>query len=246
MKKISTIFILAFFAVTSVVNATLPKEIAISSRQQEERKVSNFNGIEVGGALKVYVKLGNTESLRLEGDSEAIAELITEVKDGILTIKPKKSQWKEWFKKFNNTKIVAYVTAKQINSLGLSGSGSIIAESPINTNKEFSAAISGSGSIKATVNAQSLSAAISGSGGLKIDGKAQSAQVAVSGSGSFQGREFSIDKLDAHVSGSGSVHANVNKSINAAISGSGGVTYTGNPATINKAVSGSGRVRKAD
>lgn len=222
-------------------------EIRISSSRllQDERQVSNFNEIEVGGSIRVYVKFGSTESLRLEGDKEAIADLITEVKNGKLTIKPKRAQWKDWFVKYKNPKIVAYITAKKLTALGVSGSGGIEVEGTITANN-FSAALSGSGSIKAAVNVQSFDGAISGSGNLNFTGKAKTASVAVSGSGGFNGKGLTVDNIDAHVSGSGSVGINVEKSINAAISGSGSVNYTGNPAKIDKAVSGSGRVRKAD
>ncbi|MCX2453192.1 DUF2807 domain-containing protein [Pedobacter sp. PLR] len=244
MKKLSLLLSFALLSLGLYSQANAAIRISATHLLDEERKVSNFTGIAVGGSLKVYVKLGNTESLRLEGDQEAIDQLITEVKDGTLSIRPKKSEWKQWFKKYGNTKVTAYITAKKLTSLAMSGSGSIEVEQTINTSS-LDVALSGSGNIKASVNAQNFEAAISGSGGMNISGKAKKAEIAVSGSGGFSGRAFSAEDVDAHVSGSGSVHIDVQKSLDAATSGSGSVNYTGNP-TVTKTASGSGRVRKSD
>lgn len=242
MKKFSLILTLAFFSLTAISKAEKPIRISASHLLDEERKVSNFSAIGIAGSLKVYVKIGNTESLRLEGDQEGIAELITEVKNGTLHIRPKKQNSNNWFGR-SNSKITAYITVKKLTSLAMSGSGSIEVENTINADK-FNAAVSGSGSIKATINAKSLEAAISGSGKLSFSGKAKKSDVAISGSGSFSGSSLSSDEVNAHISGSGNIYINAEKTINAAIGGSGNVNYTGNP-TVTKAIGGSGKVRKA-
>lgn len=244
MKKLSLLLTFALLSLGLHSQAKPAIRISASHLLDEERKVNNFTGIAIGGSVKAFVKLGNTESLRLEGDQEAINELITEVKDGTLSIKPKKAQWKEWFKKFGNAKVTAYITAKKLTSLAVAGSGSIEVEQAINAGS-FDVAISGSGNIRATVNAQNIEAAISGSGGLNISGKTKKAEVAISGSGNFSGKSLAADEVEAHISGSGSVYIQAQKSLDAAISGSGNITYTGNP-TVSKAVAGSGKVRKAD
>ena len=245
MKRLSLILTFALLSLGLHSQATSPVRISASHLLDEERKVSNFTGIAIGGSIKTYVKIGNTESLRLEGNQEAIDQLITEVKDGTLSIRPKKSEWKRWFNNSgNSTRVTAYITVKKLTALALSGSGSIEVEQPITANS-FDVALSGSGSIKATVNAQNFDAAVSGSGGVNISGKAKKAEIAVSGSGGFSGRSFSVEEADAHVSGSGSVYIDVQNSLDAATSGSGSVNYTGNP-TVSKASSGSGRVRKAN
>nr|WP_068888091.1 head GIN domain-containing protein [Pedobacter panaciterrae] len=240
MKKLSAILILAFLALGVATKASnLTASTPYYSNQQ--RQVSNFTGIEIGGSINAFVKLGNTESLRLEGDQEAIDNLITEVTNGVLTIKPK-TKWNDWFKKFRNAKITAYITAKKITSLGLSGSGSIDVDGTINSSS-LSIALSGSGNIKASANVTNFDGAISGSGGLSINGKAKESEIRISGSGTFSGKSFSVETLSAHVSGSGNVSIDAQQSINASISGSGNISYSGDP-KIQKSVSGSGSVRK--
>lgn len=241
MKKISSILILTFLAFGIVSKASNLVSNSSSHYSNQQIEISNFSGIEIGGAINAVVKLGNTESLKLEGDKEAINNIIAEVKNGVLTIKPKK-QSNDWFKTFRGSKITAYITAKKITSLGLSGSGSIDVEGTINSSS-LSIVLSGSGKIKTSTNVTNFEGAISGSGGMTINGKAKESAIKVSGSGAFSGKNFSVETLSARVSGSGNVHIDVQKTINASISGSGNISYSGDP-IIQKSVSGSGSVRK--
>ncbi|TCD10746.1 DUF2807 domain-containing protein [Pedobacter frigidisoli] len=242
MKKIFAI-LLATLTLTSSINVIAKEQININSSKHndDERDVKNFSGVAAGGPINVVITLGSKESCRFEGDEDAIATLITEVKGNVLIIRPQNS-WKSWEKKYENRKITAYVTAKTITSLTMSGSGSMAINGAVNA-KDLAATLSGSGSIKATVDVDDFTGVISGSGSISINGKADDASVVISGSGNFAGKGFSVNDLSTTVSGSGSVNIKADRKIDAVISGSGNVNYSGN-ATVDKTVIGSGRVRK--
>lgn len=242
MKRLATVLFLAlsFFA---SANATviLPLNTSSANTARDERIVKDFTGVVAGGPIEVIVKTGMNEGVKFEGDAEAISTLVTEVKGKVLIIRPKTS-WISWAKKYENKKITAYVTAKDITSLTMSGNGSITATSVL-TAREFTATLSGSGTIKAQLNTDKFTGVISGSGNLILSGKADDSNVTVSGSGKLSGKELKIDLLSARISGSGSVTAHVEDSIKATISGSGHVYYTGY-ASIEQKVFGSGGITK--
>ena len=50
----------------------------------EERNVSGFKGISSSGSYDIKISMGNKESLKLEGDVEAISDIETVVENGIL------------------------------------------------------------------------------------------------------------------------------------------------------------------
>lgn len=243
MKKLTTLFILALLISTYAASAKNCCEITISrtAQQQEERTTGSFKGIASGSSLKIKVTLGNKESIRFEGDADAIADLITEVKDGILIIRPK-TKWNDWSRKYRNADITAYISAKRLTSLTMSGSGSMDVLNPLN-GSELAVTLTGSGSIKATANTKSFTGVISGSGSLSLSGKANNANLTVSGSGQFGGKNFSVNDLSVQISGSANVYIAASEKIEAVISGSGNVYYSGN-ATVQKTTIGSGRVRK--
>jgi len=239
MKKILLMLIAtAFLAVNFTAQAKILKKV---KNPTDERAVKDFTGLVAGGPINVVVKLGNTESLRFEGDEDAIATLVTEVRGGILIIRPENS-WKSWEKKYENKKITAYVTAKVLKSITMSGSGSIVVNSTISANS-LTLTISGSGSIKASADVGKLTGMLSGSGSFNLSGSAESADVTLSGSGSFAGKNFKVKTLSTRISGSGNLTIYAENNISAFISGSGNVNYYGN-AKVDKTVIGSGQVTK--
>lgn len=240
MKSLFSILLITLtFSQINTVSAISPVSINTVKTSFDERDVKNFNGIIAGGPIQVIVKLGNKESLRFEGDKEAIETLISEVKGDKLVIRPKTS-WVSWARKYEGKKIIAYVSAKQLSSLTMSGDGSLTVSGTI-TAEEFATTLSGSGTIKANVEADKITAVISGSGHADITGKADVASVTLSGPATFGSKSLAVDQLSARISGKGSINIKTDGKIKAIISGSGHVYYTGNP-EIEKTVLGSGGV----
>jgi hypothetical protein len=242
MKKLIPILCAAVLSSTSIMAHTIkPIKSSATTIFQEDRAVKDFRGIAAGGPIDVVVKMGNTESIRFEGDAEAISTLVTEVKSGVLIIRPKTS-WTSWAKKYEDKKITAYVTAKNLNSLTMSGDGSLRVTGVLN-GSNLSATLSGSGSITTDVSVNDLTSVVSGSGNINIRGKANKAAVTLSGSGRFAGKGLTVESLSTTISGSGIVNVQAESKIAATIVGSGQVIYTGD-ATVTKTVIGSGGVSK--
>ncbi len=111
--------------------------------------------------------------------------------------------------------------------------------------KNFTSDISGSGSVK--LNASIAGKAdfdISGSGEVEATGSSQSVKAEITGSGKVLAADLVTDKCEVRISGSGDVEINVKTELDARISGSGTVSYKGNPSRVNSDASGSGKVRK--
>ncbi|MBY0245239.1 MAG: DUF2807 domain-containing protein [Sphingobacteriaceae bacterium] len=208
----------------------------------EEREVRDFHGVTSHGALNVIIQMGSTESCRLEGDAEAIADLIVEVKKGELIIRPKTERL--WRSQFKDSKVTAYITAKQLHNLVLSGSGDMKVKGEINATK-INVVLSGSGTIELekAVDVKESNVVLSGSGNVSLNGKTDKAKIVLSGSGTFEGNDFSIENLSVVASGSGSVNVIVNQKISAVISGSAVVNYKGD-AKVEQTKMGSGSVNK--
>ncbi|RZL66949.1 MAG: DUF2807 domain-containing protein [Pedobacter sp.] len=243
MKKIflsfSLIIVLASLSLQPVLAD--PIVIGLSKFKKEDREVRDFNIVAAGGPINVVITLGNTESLRFEGDADAISTLITEVISNKLIIRPKNS-WTSWARKYEGKQITAYVTAKTLQALIMSGNGKMSVTNKINSNS-LSATLSGSGSITTNIDVNNFVGTISGSGNLNISGTADKASVTVSGSGSLTKKGFSVGTMTSVISGSGSIYVNAEDRISAVVSGSGSINYSGNP-EVEQRVSGSGRVRK--
>ncbi|TDG35411.1 DUF2807 domain-containing protein [Pedobacter changchengzhani] len=240
-KTIGILFAVLLLATSVNLKAKSYTENNFVKVANDERTVDEFNGIAATGPITVVVTIGDKQGCRLEGDAEAIATIITEVKGNILIIRPQTSVM-SWSKKYEDKKVTIYVSATELASLTMSGSGSMVVNGKVTTGS-LTANLSGSGSLKLNADVDDLSCVMSGSGSVNIAGTATTANILLSSSGAFKGNNLTSENVTAKISGSGTITIKANKSLGALISGSGHVNYSGN-ATVEQTVIGSGRVRK--
>jgi hypothetical protein len=208
------------------------------SQSREEREVPGFSGISLGISADLYLSQGSPQQVIVQAEQEDLARIETAVKDGRLKIRCIPS-----VARIRDVKI--WVTAEEIDAIDLSGSGTIVSETPIRSD-ELDFRVSGSGKIRISeLQGDELDASLSGSGNIFLEGTAGELGISISGSGSMKAGGLKVNKCDARISGSGSCEVDATGELNAVISGSGRVTYYSNP-QVNATVSGSGKVRKAE
>ncbi|MEX8547496.1 MAG: head GIN domain-containing protein [Mucilaginibacter sp.] len=212
-----------------------------SSIETQDRKLSGFHALASSGSFDVVLSQGNTESVRVKADADVINEVVTEVKNGTLMIHAKNNHNWGMGNFWNNKTVTIYVTAKDLNSIGVSGSGDLKIENAFNTNT-LALRLSGSGDFSGKVNVKTLEAAISGSGDFKIAGRADDSNVAISGSGNFEAGDLITKTTVIRIAGSGDAHIYASEKLDASVSGSGDVRYSGHPKSVSKVVHGSGDV----
>jgi hypothetical protein len=216
------------------------------AEKTETRSLPVFNGISLSAGVTVYLDQGNIQKVELSGDEDAVAKLITEVKDGNLIIRYPSNNFDIFspFQSMDRRRVVMHVAMAQIDRLRLSGTGSIVAENLVET-KALEVGISGTGNLKmGNLKTESVSSHLSGTGTFSVSGEQSAAEfkTSISGTGSVKALDFKADDAIISISGTGSCSITANKSLNARISGTGSVSYRGNPHVDSK-VSGTGHVR---
>jgi hypothetical protein len=206
----------------------------------ENRQIGDFTGIEISGGYTVYLSQDPAVWLRLEGDKDDLAKIVTEVVSGKLVIKHRKSI--RLFS-FDHDNIKVYIGFKDITSLELSGSNDVTGQKPLRF-KNLDIDVSGSGDISMDLQAAKVDADLSGSGDLSLRGAADELSIDVSGSSDIKCLDLKAKKVDLSISGSGDAQLDAADELSISISGSGDVTYRGNPAKVSQHVSGSGDIKK--
>lgn len=210
--------------------------------EEQTRKVDPFSEISLRIGAKVHLEQGAKQNLEIVAKPSTLEQILTEVKDGKLIIRfPNKDYF---WKTFQPGEITIYITTPEINGLGVSGSGDIIAEETIKT-RVLDLGVSGSGNIKLSeLSAEQVKGTISGSGDIVLAGKdaAQDLSITISGSGSLKAMNYSADDVSVKIAGSGNVDVEANKNLYIRMAGSGNVTYKGSP-LIDQSIAGSGKVR---
>lgn len=221
-RKINTMKqLLVLIAITSIF-LSCDKDVihGDGSVITSERTVSSFSGVSISGANNVFINYGPEMSVSVTGYDNLVPQYITEVRDGKLYLHYDEHTI------VRNDNIQVYITMPSFSALSLSGSCIINATGSFDNTAKLIVETSGSGEINIEdINADAYTIHSSGSSHIATLGvKAKNATVDISGSSTVT---LSVqDKLDVHISGSGKV------------------SYKGEPAELNTEISGSGNVIK--
>jgi len=214
---------------------------ASTFQNSKTRDLPKFTSLKLAISADVYLTQSSTQSFRIEASDKLVNLIETEVKNGNLTIKWSKNNVR------HNEKIKIYISMEDIVGLAISGSGDIIADGKIKTDK-ISLKISGSGDMSfSNLEANDIQSKISGSADISISGTqtVNSFSVAISGSGGIEAAKLKVENAKIKISGSGNCKLSVSEQLDATISGSGDIYYSGRP-KINGKVAGSGSIRSVD
>lgn len=240
MKKIATLSLVVLF--TASCTAQWGNKVKGNGKIVTlERSVGEYDGIGVSGWFDVELVDGKEGRLTLKGEENLLEHIVTEVKNGKLSIKVEKgynlkpSSWDDG--------ILIIVPVESINSISLSGSGDIVGKTTLKASN-FNTAMSGSGDITLDVEVRSLTASMSGSGDITLSGNTADFNATISGSGDIKAYELDADNVDATVSGSADIKVTAKKMLKARVSGSGDISYRGNPEKVDTKTSGSGDITK--
>jgi hypothetical protein len=184
----------------------------------ESRQVSGFSKVELSGSGELTLEQTGTESLTISAEENLLPKLTSEVSDDTLVLRSTSNA------KIIPTQPIKYsLTVKDLSGLAVSGSGSV-------TMSKLATA--------------ALSTNISGSGAVTASGTADQQDLKISGSGRYQAEQLTSKTVKVDMSGSGVASVHASDALDLHMSGSGTLTYTGDPKQVTQQISGSGKVIK--
>ena len=207
--------------------------------QTEERNVSSFKNVEVSGAINVYVSQGDFKPVKIEGDENLLKYIEISQEGDRLIVRDKPGYD---LKPTGDMRI--YVTAPLYHEIEVSGACDIIGQSKISNPENIQLKASGAGDIKMELDAPKISAEITGSGSIDLKGQARDVVLELSGAGHAHCYDLLSENTKVEISGAGSAEVYASMKLDAEVSGAGSVNYRGNATTVNQHVSGVGSVHK--
>jgi hypothetical protein len=181
------------------------------------RTVARFTGVDLTGSSQVTVTVGQRQSVVVHADRNLLRNVTTRVVGGVLEIGTTG--------RFT-TKVPMNVEVSVPSLTGLK--------------------LSGSGQVTATgITARALSVSLPGSGSLDLSGTVTRLDVTLGGSGQAQLSHLTARDVHAVLSGSGRIQLTATSSLDAAVPGSGTISYGGDPAQVKSNVTGSGTVDRS-
>ncbi len=206
---------------------------------EEERGVGDFSKLDYSGSAKINVTQGETERLVLKGDSQMIANVETEVRDGVLKINQKDPVIWILFMPLSDLEIDLQV--KDLQQIKISGSAQIYTPDTELVLDKLDLNISGSAQAEMRLRVKEISSEVFGSGRFSLTGQAERQSIKIDGSGEYHARDLISQEARVDISGSGRVALDVRSLLDVKISGSGEVLYKGIP-EVRQNIAGSGRV----
>ena len=201
----------------------------------ETYPLDKFDKIDLEGTGHVYLKQGNKNELVVEMDENLFEYFHFANEGGELRIK-----FSEMVK--SAEKIDIYITAKDVNEIDLSGVVSLNTKEVLKT-KELSIEGSGGVELNLELDVDELDLDLSGAADVFIEGEANSAKIDISGAGELDAYDFKTKKMLIDISGAGSAEVFVSERLDAEISGAGSINYKGNPTKIAQDISGAGSIK---
>lgn len=204
------------------------------------QKLGSYNKIEVKGSMDVYFTQGPEKDAVIEADDN-ILPYIELIQEGDKLIIRQKNHVSLSY----HNEVKVRLTAPNVKSIALSGSGNIKLENTIENQESVWVALSGSGNIEGKVDAPEVNADISGSGDISITGQTRDLEVNIAGSGNFKGESLMAENANVNIAGSGDADVHASVKLEGKIVGSGDIDYLGNPQVSSK-IMGSGSISKKD
>jgi hypothetical protein len=208
--------------------------------KSENRKVSNFDMVDVSGNMQLYVTQGATHSVRIETDENLLEFIEVSESGGRLHIRPRDN-----FNLDPSKEIKVYVSAPGYKGLGASGACQIYSENKLSSSNMLDIDLSGASHAEVDVDAPKVVAGLSGASSVQLSGKTKELDLDGSGSSDIKTGDLLAETVDVDISGAGEAEVFASVKLDVHISGAGSVRYKGNP-SVSQSISGAGSISKAD
>lgn len=183
----------------------------------ETRELEAFDSIEVGGAfeLVVHVEPGTSQRVEVSADDNIVPEIVTSVSAGELEVSVARSV----VRPRHPMKLEIWVAS--LVELELSGASDATVEG---------------------LHGERFELELSGASDSRISGKVGTFEIESSGASDLNARELQAEIVELELSGAGDVELFASERLDADVSGAGSVRYWGAPKQVNQDVSGAGSV----
>jgi hypothetical protein len=180
----------------------------------ESRAVASFAKIDLAGSPDVEVAVGPAASVSVTTDDNILPIIETKVDGETLKINSKRS--------YNTSLgVKVSITVPDLQGVSVSGSGNIHVEG---------------------LKAGDMDASVTGSGDITLNGVVDRLRARIVGSGDLRAGDLAAKNVQVSVTGSGDAAVRATEQLDARVTGSGNVRYSGNPPQVQHHVTGSGDI----
>lgn len=199
--------------------------VAFSSEKTENRNLKDFTSIKVSAGIDLYLRMGETEEVKVVADGDIIDKVITEVKNGTLNIYMKQNNNWNW----GNTKSrKVYVSVKELVKLDASSGSDVNSENTL-TGESLEVRASSGSDVNIDIYFKNFSVDTSSGSDARISGKTKNFEASASSGSDIKAQDLESVICKVSVSSGSDATVNVSDELYANASSGGDVRYYGNP-----------------
>ncbi|GAB3693172.1 hypothetical protein GCM10027592_12760 [Spirosoma flavus] len=237
MMKISTLtFALAFIG----IQIAFAQDDIVGNGQivKQQRTVGSFTKLNVRIGTRVRIVSGDATKAELEGESNVLEHVLTDVKNGELTVMLNNH------KHFKQTKgVTVTIHVAKLDRAMVSTGSSIQSELPIQGDKLALVVETGS-KLTATITAKNLDLTVKDGSRATLQGNVAEAEIHLSGAGHLDAEKLTVARSKVKLEGASHADIHVTESLAASADGVSTLTYSGNPTVKSQEVSGLSKIKK--
>lgn len=209
--------------------------------QTETRNAAGYDGIEVSGAIKIFVKQDSGYSVKVEADANLLEYIETRMQDNTLLIRPRNGKN---LRPSNSIKV--YVSGPSFRMFDASGASSFYGEGRIVAGDEIEINLSGASNADMEIKAPGVRVEATGASTAKLTGETRNLVVDAAGASKVICYDLLAENVVVNVSGASHAEVFASVELDAKASGASRVKYKGNPAVKGSNTSGAGSVEKVN
>jgi len=231
-----------FFLLSSCLNTAWYQNDKINGNGDlisEIRDIGTYNSISCAGAINFIVVPDAVGHIEIEGESNLLKYVITEIKNENLIVKIEKN--KSLISSSGMALKVIIPCNNSLDKISLAGSGDLWNDGKLITSN-LDVSLAGSGDISLDIDTANMNISLAGSGNITLKGTTNNLSANLAGSGDIHSFNLETNHAEVSVAGSGDIEVVSNETLKARVSGSGDIQYKGNPIEKDSKVSGSGNI----
>ncbi|UFH54915.1 head GIN domain-containing protein [Spirosoma sp. KNUC1025] len=204
----------------------------------QQRTVSSFSKLAVRVGMRVRIIAGDAGKAELEGESNVLTHVITDVKNGELTVMLSD---KQTFKQTKTVTVTIHVA--KLSQILISTGCSVESDLPIQSESLTTSVETGSRLITA-IGTQKLNLTVKEGSQATLRGTAKEATVHLSGAGKLEADKLTIARATIDLNGASRADVHVTETLSASADGVSVLNYTGNPTVKSQEATGMSRIKK--
>ena len=227
-----------WLTLTGAMAQNQPQIVGNGDFVTRQRPLAPFNKLNVRVGMHVIITKGNEALATLEGDSNILEYVQTDVSNGELTVMLKPNQ------SYNQKKgVTVTLHVRDLDQLTVS-TGCVVESDLAIRSKNLTATVETGSKLTAPIDAKNLNLTVRQGSQAILDGSATEADIHLSGAGKLDASQLTISRATVRLNGASNASLHVTKTLSATADGISTVSYRGNPTVTAQQATGLSTIEK--